>query len=271
MEKQSLPDGTASYLDALLADFGADFAKIMGENPDSRADSRPAGETEAIDFPLNDGFLWRGKTGKEKPLKIELDDWQREFLFALAWHAKGSPFIEVEMAEPLPRGWIKLDDALVAQATSLARQLMQAGCPLLEINSPSYVRLNLHPDAIFFDSAVFRFDVRPEEADPEAQHWQFELVAAPILTPIGKTAGVEKSWSISRNTARIVLAISEGKDPEADYRIKSGDIQKTLRDQVDQQLRAYGLRKLVRIEGGGFHLNVERMICSGSSPLAKGD
>jgi 8-oxo-dGTP pyrophosphatase MutT (NUDIX family) len=271
MEKQCLPDGTASYLDALLADFGADFAKIMGGVPESRPDLRLVGETEAIDFPFSTVVLRRGKTGKERPLKIELDNWQRAFLLALAWHAKGLPFVEVDMANRLPRGWIKLEEALVAPATSLARQLMHAGCPVLEINSSSYARINLHPDAIFLDPTVFRFDVRPEGSDQEAQQWRFDLISEPVLTPIGKTTGLAKSWPISRNTARIVIAIAEGKDPEADHRIKSGDIQKTLRDQVDQPLRAYGLRKLVRIEEGSFRLNVERRGYSGSSPLAKGD
>lgn len=269
LAKQRQPDGATSYVDALLADFGDHFAATLAAIPESHPDSRPAGESDATDFPHAALQLMRGKTGKEKPVRIELDVQERGLLFGLAWHAKGLPFEGDGGAARFPRGWVALDGSLLDMASTLARKLKAADCPLLEIVAGQYVRINLHPQCIFLDPAQFRFSLTPEDGNDAAQHWRLNLQAGALTTPLGKTARIDTFIPITRNTARIVQAVAAGKDPETEPRIKSGDIQKTLRDQIDLPFRACGLRKLIRIEGGLYRLNVLPADSSGSSPLSE--
>lgn len=268
LAKQLQPDGATSYLDALLADFGDHFSATLAAIPESHPDSRHAGESDATDFPYTALPLMRGKTGKEKPVRIELDAQERGLLFGLAWHAKGLPFKDDGGAPLFPRGWVALNGGLLDLASALARKLKVADCPLLEIVAGQYARINLHPQCIFLDSAQFRFSLTPEDGNEAAQHWQLNLQAEALTTPLGKTACINTSIPITRNTARIVEAVAAGKDPETEPRIKSGDIQKTLRDQIDLPLRSVGLRKLVRMDAGVYCLDVPQADNSGSSPLA---
>ena len=269
LAKQRQPDGATSYLDALLADFGDHFAATLSAIPESHPDSRPAGESDATDFPHAVLPLKRGKTGKEKPIRIELEAQEHGLLFGLAWHAKGLPFEDDDGAARFLRGWVALDGGLLDMASALARKLKAANSPLLEIVAGKYVRINLHPQCIFLDPAQFRFSLTPEDGNEATKHWQLDLQAEALTTPLGKTARVNTSIPVTRNTVRIVEAVAAGKDPETEPRIKSGDIQKTLRDQIDQPLRSFGLRKLVRIDAGVYCLNVSLADQSGSSPLEK--
>jgi hypothetical protein len=269
LAKQRQPDGATSYLDALLADFGDSFATTLVDLPESHPDSRSAGETEATDFPHAVRPLMRGKTGKEKSISVELNTQERGLLLGLAWHAKGLPFDDDGQTHRFPHGWVALDDSLLDPASALARKLRAADCPLLEIVAGPYARINLHPQCIYLDPSLFRFSLSPEDGQASDQHWQLTLQADALTTPLGKTVRIEKAVPVTRNTARIVEAVVAGKDPEAEPRIKSGDIQKTLRDQIDQPLRAIGLRKLVRMDAGIYCLNMAQAEHSGSSPLAK--
>lgn len=269
MTKQRQPGGATSYLDAIQADFGDQFAAILANLPESRPDSRPDGETEAIDFPHSERPLMRGKTGKEKPVPVELNERERSLLLGLAWHAKGLPFENISRLSRFPRGWVALDNVLLDMASALALKLKAADCILLEIVDGRYARINLSPTCIFLDPALFRFSLVREVGKNSAQHCRLTLHVDELTTPFGRTKCLEMAVPVTRNTYRIVQAVAAGKDPETEPRIKSGDIQKTLRDQIDLPFRACGLRKLIRIEDGMYRLNVQPTGISGSSPLAE--
>lgn len=268
--RQTTNDGKRIYLDALLADLGNEFGACLESVQESLPDKRLAGESESVDFPWrNIAPLLRGKTGKEKPVAIELAPDERSLLLGLAWHARGFSFDTV-VGSALPRGWFGSNDDLVECASTVARKLGAAGCPLLEIQD-NHIRLNLHPDCVFFDPACYQIDLVPESDQPDDTTWLLRLSVPSMSTALGKTSAFNTSWSLTRNTARIIQAIQAGKDPEVDYRIKGGDIQKTLRDQIDRQARSCGLRKLVRIDAGHYRLAAALGPRSASSPLDRSE
>lgn len=255
MQSQRLPDGSTSFLDALHGQFGSELPDRLQDIPESRLDTRAGSESDFTDFSPISQSLRRGKTGKEKSIDFALDDWERRYLFALAWHARGLPFLVPEGAGFYLRGWVKHSNDQMGQARQLARKLMASGHVLMEIKD-AYVRLSLPPNCLYFTPDIYSFSLLPEGNDEQAQRWRFELQASPVSTPLGETAALVQSWVVSRNAARIVQSIAQGADPETDFRIKAGDVQKTLRDQFDQPLRQFGLRKLVRIVEGRYFLDV---------------
>ena len=266
IQSQHLPDGSTSFLDALHGQFGCELLYRLQTIPESRLDAREDSESHSTDFSPFSQSLWRGKTGKEKVIDFALDEWEQKILFALAWHARGLPISTKENTAMYLRGWAKLPPDQLAHAKQLSRKLMTGGHPLLEIQE-GLVRVSLAPDCQYFTPEIYRFTLSPEGNNDQAQRWQFELQAKPVSTPLGETIALVKTWLVSRNAARIVQSINQGGDPETDSKIKTGDIQKTLRDQFDQYLRPLCLRKLVRIVDGRYFLDVLPAI-SGSSPLA---
>jgi 8-oxo-dGTP pyrophosphatase MutT (NUDIX family) len=272
--RQQRPDGKTAYLDALLADLGPACESSLAAMAESLPDERPNDENDAIDISHMPGtpFLY-GKTGKEKQLELALTPPEQSLLFALAWHAKGLGFTKSisglggQMKSPniLPRGWVRLGGELAEVAAQLVERLGIIGQPLVEMRDGAHARLNRAPGCLYFNPALFRFDIRPDGQDENTQSWQFEIRAEGLDTPLGVIRPVRQAWPITRNTARILIAIQTGADPESDHRIKAGDIQKTLRDQIDRNVRAFGLRKLVRIEEGRYRIEVKRY--SGSSPV----
>lgn len=273
--RQKRPDGKTAYLDALLSDLRPDFESSLAALDESLPDERPKGEIDAIDIsPLPGSPILYGKTGKEKPLELALTQQEQRLVFALAWHAKGLGFIssvsglatQMETTQLLlPRGWISLGGELAEVAPRLAERLAITGQPLVEVRDGGHVRLNRAPDCLYFDSALYRFDIHPDGQGENNQTWLFELRAESVDTPLGATQPIRHTWPIARNTARILNAILMGTDPESDHLIKAGDIQKSLRDQIDRIVRMLGLRKLVRSEEGRFRIDVKRD--SGSSPV----
>ncbi len=111
-----------------------------------------------------------------------------------------------------------------------------------------------------------RAGIRPRHAPPlsllpwpiAGRAGELERHAAPAARdpagPAGRptsrrgTAGVRHRFSITRNTLRIIESIESGLDPEQISRIKSGDIRRTVRDQIDEHTKPLGLRKFLRIE-----------------------
>lgn len=225
LAKQRQLDGTTSFLDAVLADFGSEFSALWAAVPELCKDMRPSGEGEATDFSCGQPPLLRGKTGKEKALEVDLNEWERGLLFGLAWHAKGLLFDKTNSVVRYPRGWVVLDSSQLSAAETLARKLIAAGYPLLEIVADGHARIHLQPECIFLDPGVFRYTLEPRDEQADAQHWHLTLLTDELATPIGLTAPLRKTVPISRNTARIVAAIAAENDPEAEPRSKSGDIQ----------------------------------------------
>lgn len=269
LRQQVLPDGKRAFLDALLTDLGDSFVQTLDSVPESCLETRKKNESDAIDVPAGTGSLLFGKTGKEKSLDVALSTEERGLLFALAWHAKALPFAGLPKEMLLPRGWCQLPESLLLCVTQLAEKLDKAGYPVLVLAPEGQARLDIHPDQLFFAGELFRFRLHPESESAASQRWHLTLIADPVRTLLGTTDRFERTWNISRNAARIIEAIERGEDPEAQCNIKSGDIQKSLRDQVDIPLRACGIRKLARIVDGRYRLSIPREKNSGSSPLAQ--
>lgn len=261
LEKQRTLDGKTAYLDALVADLGTDFTTTLESIPEALADERLRGESDAADIPAASGTpMLIGKTGKEKSLPLAtLSERAHGLLFGLAWHAKGLGFEQPSVAL-LPRGWVALSEDLLEIATGLARDCAEAGVAIVEVDSTGYARLLVAPEALFFDASLYRFSFCPVDGDPNGAEWKFSLEAEPRETPFGRTRPIQQTWSITRNVARILESVLRGDDPEADPRIKSGDIQKTLRDQIDRPIRALGLRKLVRSDNGSYRIEVPHVL-----------
>lgn len=243
-------DGKAAYLDALHADLGELLVEALEGVSESYVDQRIGQEeTDSVDIPvLPSSPLLCGRTGKERPIDLVLSDEDRGALFGLAWHAKGLAFSELSNAVLLPSAWIKVLDASVQTRLSrLGEKLRRVGIDLIECRDQVFFRLSVAPGLIFFDESCYRYSRGVAENGQGRNCW-FQLNFEAIDTPFGRAVGVDYGFPITRNTLRIIEAIEGGQDPEQNVRIKSGDIQRTIREQIDANTKPLGLRKFLRIE-----------------------
>ncbi|MDP2833741.1 MAG: NUDIX hydrolase [Pseudomonadota bacterium] len=251
-------DGHAAYIEALHADLGENLTAVLNEAQEAIEDQpRYQEETDAIDIPCAASrAMLIGRTGKEKPVVIKLDDMECALLWGLAWHAKQLAFTDVRDVVLLPRGWVRLlkDDAS-RRAHALASKLLAAGLHLLESRDQVYFRLSASPNIIFFDSDGYSYEYGATEAGRAG--W-FRLHIESMATPIGVTVRTDQQFSITRNTLRIIENIEAGQDPEADYKVKSGDVQKSIRDQIDAYTKPLGLRKFMRLEDKAYSIAIRR-------------
>lgn len=251
-------DGRAAYIEALHADFGENLVDALSEVQETIEDQpRYQEETDAIDIPCAASrVLLKGRTGKEKPVDIELDDEECALLWGLAWHVKQLAFAEVRDAVLLPRGWIRLlNEDVLHRAHALATKLLSPGLNLIESRDQVYFRLSASPNIVFFDSDGYSFEYGATEAGHAG--W-FRLHIESMETPVGVTDRIDQQFSITRNTMRIIENIEAGHDPDADYKVKSGDVQKSIRDQIDANTKPLGLRKFVRLEDKAYSIAIRR-------------
>jgi 8-oxo-dGTP pyrophosphatase MutT (NUDIX family) len=243
-------DGKAAYLDALYVDLGVGLGEALAAVPESFVDT-PIHEddTDAVDLPISTcSRLLRGRTGKEKPVDMVLGDDECRALLGLGWHAKGLAFAELRDTVLLPSSWVKILGAEQQAAMNrLGDKLRGVGIDVIERRDEEFFRLSVGRRHVFFDESCYRYGSGYTEGGNGRDCW-FQLDLEPIDTPIGRTAGVRHRFSITRNTLRIIESIESGLDPEQISRIKSGDIQRTVRDQIDEHTKPLGLRKFLRIE-----------------------
>jgi len=243
-------DGKTAYLDALYLDLGARLREALDSVPRSFNDApMHEEETDAVDLPISlSSRLLRGRTGKERPVEVVLGDDERSALLGLGWHAKGLEFAELRDAVLLPLSWVKiLGTSQQAAMSCLGEKLRAAGIDIIERRDEEFFRLSVGIRQVFFDESSYRYCRGYAESGNGRDCW-FQLDLEAIDTPIGRTAGVRHRFSITRNTLRIIESIESGLDPEQIARIKSGDIQRTVREQIDENTKPLGLRKFLRIE-----------------------
>ena len=253
-------DGRLAYVDALLAHWGPDTLRRLSEVPDSAALAYLyTKDLDAIDIPIriNQPFR-RGKTGKEGEVEVSLMEDELALLIAFAAHAKLPGSIDPSTsALLLPKGWVKLGTPELLQcARGLRAKLEVAGLWIFEIQHDTFYRISIDPEYIFFNGDAFSFGI--EQCDDEGREFQFELRRAGFKSPLGMLRPSSARWRVTRNIQRIVEAIETGKDPEAEPRIKSGDIRKSLRDSLDKNAQQFGLRKIVREQNQIFELAIGR-------------
>jgi 8-oxo-dGTP pyrophosphatase MutT (NUDIX family) len=243
-------DGKTAYLDALYLDLGEGLREALEAVPDAFVDAPVhADDTDAVDLPISSSSrLLRGRTGKEKPVEVVLGDDECCALLGLGWHAKGLAFAELRDAVLLPSSWVRILGAEQQAAMNrLGEKLRGAGIDVIERRDEEFFRLSVGRRQVFFDESCYRYSCGYTEVGNGRDCW-FQLDLEAIKTPIGRTAGVRHRFSITRNTLRIIESIESGLDPEQISRIRSGDIQRTVRQQIDKNTQPLGLRKFLRIE-----------------------
>ncbi|MBK1724954.1 NUDIX hydrolase [Thiocystis violacea] len=254
-------DGKVAYLEALHADLGGDLKEALEGVAESFVD-RPTfeDETGAVDVPMTgSSSLMRGRTGKERAVAIDLSDDDQAVLLALAWYAKGLAFSSVDGVVLLPSGWVKvIDDRCLRSLDLLSEKLHKTGLDLIDCRDERFFRLSVAPGMVFFDVADYRYDAGPADGVMQRDGW-FRLWMPSRETPFGCTAEIEHTFQISRNTLRIIESVEAVQDPEQNTQIKSGDIQRVIREQIDTRTKPLGLRKFLRIEGKEYSISVERL------------
>jgi len=243
-------DGKTAYLDALYLDLGAGLREALEAVPEAFVDApMGADDTDAVDLPISSSSrLLRGRTGKERPVEVVLDDDECCALLGLGWHAKGLAFAELRDVVLLPSSWVKIHGAEQQAAMNrLGEKLRAAGIDIIERRDEVFFRLSVDRRQVFFDESCYRYGCGYTEVGNGRSCW-FQLDLEAIDTPIGRTAAVRHRFSITQNTLRIIESIESGLDPEQISRIKSGDIQRTVREQIDEKTKPLGLRKFLRIE-----------------------
>jgi len=259
--RKTTVDGKAAYIDALHADLGDNLRGALCGVHEAFADRLIyREETDALDIPFSSEIpLLRGRTGKERLVGVTLADQDCAALWGLAWHMKQLPFAIVKNARLLPSGWIKiLDEGLANRVRDMATSLMGAGLALIESRDQVYFRLSAAPTLIFFNGGCFRYDCGSTETNGGMDCW-FRLCLDPKDTPFGRTAGVDHKFAVTRNTQRIIKSIECGQDPEGDSKIKGGDVQRLIREQIDARTKPLGLRKFVRVEDKEYFIALDRM------------
>lgn len=259
LTRKTTPDGKVAYINALLADLGDNLSAALEKVQESFVDRLLyQDETDALDIPFNsESSLLRGKTGKERPVEVKLNDQECAALWGLACHAKQLEFSSVRDAVLLPCGWVKvLDDGVVKQMQVVAEKLNRAGFTLIESRDQTYFRLSATPNIIFLDESQFRYSYSYGAADAaKSKDCWFRLCLEPKDTPLGCVTGIDRKFTIPRSTMRIIESIENDDDPEA----LCSDVQKTIRDQIDAHTKPLGLRKFVRFRGRRYEILLIRL------------
>lgn len=247
-------DGKAAFLDALLEDFDSPNAvrAALDAVPESIQDRyRYEKETDAIDIPLNIAIpMVRGKTGKESPVDIKLDDRQLDWLWLLAWHAKELSVAAQGNLKLLPKGWVKPEQGSPAmdELTTLAAYFANHEYPIIEVLEGEFFRLAIAPALIYFDSSAYRYSSKRAEDTAEPI---FSLSATPrvlVEYSLGEEAGCRAVGE--KMFAAIGVLNGTRKSADAKAELDEMDLKRLIRDQLDPVTKRLGLRKLIREEDG---------------------
>jgi hypothetical protein len=178
----------------------------------------------------------------EKTIALSLSDEQCQLLCLLGAYAKGFKltFADCQQIEGLAfYQWLRvINTHLWNEIQKLAHSLEHAECPLLEIEVPHYVRLNLEPSAIFFNEASFSYQLK-EDAK---YNWRMRVMRQTMQTSWATIEGdiCEMECSFGQQLAQV----AQGKS--LFHENKSLD--SNIRKQLDPTINLLGLRKLIRIE-----------------------
>lgn len=248
LARQALPDGKTTYIDALKSALGTEFLSHMESIPDSSSFApRFFGDTQSLTIPATpDHPFLLGKTGKEKPVQLNITPEQWGLLLALAWHRKGLEFkADEQVVTLLPSGWIRLNNPQQLDAArKFAATLADAKLPVIEVIGDTYLRASVEMENLYFDDALYTYTLT-REGDNDGQ---LQVASQKITTPLGIVCAASLTIPIPRNTCRIIDAIRRGSDPESQPNIFSGDLQRDLREKIDTHTRQIGLRKFIRLE-----------------------
>ena len=264
--KGETADGKLAYIKALFDDFDNDRAALktaLQQLPDSFKSAYLCqlpkyGLTIPIDHhkPLIAGVL-----GKEKPLDLNLSDYQLKLLLAIAAHLRGFEFEALAQTIKLhPMGWleIKHDPGLQRELIQLVTLLKQATVDFsIENVRDSFFRLSITPEIVNFDESLFSFVVKPSDLDSIETKIPVSIRRDAFETAIG---WVKRKTEVFKLTLEFVSRLRElaEKDwnAENEYAVRIEDAYKKGLHK-EPKFCALGLRSLIRREDGMIKVVVE--------------
>jgi hypothetical protein len=198
--------------------------------------------------------LIAGVLGKEKPLDIELSDYQLKLLLALAAHLRGFEFETLAQTIKLhPLGWleVKNDPGLQRELIHLATLLKRADVDFsIENVQDSFFRLSITPEIVNFDESLFSFTVKQSDLDRVETKIPVSIYRKAFETVIG---WVKSKTEVFKLTLEFVSRLRElaekGWNAENEYAVRIEDgYKKGLHK--EPKFCALGLRSLIRREDG---------------------
>ena len=236
-------DGASAYVDVLHAAWGQDIANQLNSVPDSGAiPLAVTDKLQMLDLPAAPAALWRmGKTGKERPVTINLDRDEWQLLMLLGWHARGFTIRAEDGVHLLGGGWVRFDSEVACKiGRSLFEKTRKRELPLVETHDGRYLRLSIASGILMFGPALFSYAI---EGDDRAGG-VLRVRRNALPTSWGELAGEEACMEVKGNTLRILRALAHGEDPTGRDDLLAGDWERNLREQLSPELQRLGLRKL---------------------------
>ena len=259
-------DGKMAYIKALFDDFDNDRTALktaLQQLPDSFKSAYLCqlpkyGLTLPIDHhkPLIAGVL-----GKEKPLNLELSDYQLKLLLALAAHLRGFEFDVLPQTIKLhPLGWleVKNDPGLQRELIQLATLLKQATVDFsIENIRDTFFRLSIIPEIVHFDESLFSFTVKQSDLDSIETKIPVSIHRDTFETAIGWVKSKTEAFKLTLEFVSRLRELAE-KDWNADneYAVRIEDAYKKGLHK-EPKFCALGLRSLIRREDGMIKVVVE--------------
>ena len=269
MAKGETSDGKMAYIKALFDDFGNDRTALktaLQELPDSFKSTYLCqlpkyGLTLPIDHykPLIAGVL-----GKEKPLDLNLSEYQLKLLLALAAHLRGFEFEALAQTIKLhPLGWleVKHDPDLQRELIQLVTLLKNADVDFsIEAIRDTFFLLSITPEIVQFDESLFSFTVKQSDLDSVATKIPVSIHRDAFETTIG---WVKRKTEVFKLTLEFVSRLRElaEKDwnAENEYAVRIEDAYKKGLHK-EPKFCALGLRSLIRREDGMIKIAVSFQI-----------
>ncbi len=266
MAKGETSDGKMAYIKALFDDFDNDRAALktaLQQLPDSFKSAYLCqlpkyGLTLPIDHhkPLIAGVL-----GKEKPLDLNLSEYQLKLFLALAAHLRGFEFEALPQTIKLhPMGWleVKNDPHLQRELIQLVTLLKNADVDFsIEAIRDTFFRLSITPEIVNFDESLFSFVVKQSDLNRGKAKIPVSIHREVFETAIGRVKGKTEEFKLkSEFTCKLEKLADLQRILNHDNDMKIEDTYKKGLHK-EPKFCALGLRSLIRREDRMIKVVVE--------------
>ncbi len=259
MAKGEAADGKMAYIKALFDDFDNDRTALktaLQQLPDSFKSAYLCQLPKyGLKLPIDHHKpLIAGVLGKEKPLNLELSDYQLKLLLALAAHLRGFGFDELPQTIKLhPFGWLEVnyDSGLQRELIQLASLLKQATVDFsIENVRDSFFRLSITPEIVNFDESLFSFVVKQSDLDRVETKIPVSIHRDAFETVIGWVKGNTEEFKLTLEfVSRLNELAKKGWNAENEQAVRIEDTYKKGLHK-EPKFCALGLRGLIRREDG---------------------